>query len=138
MGYFEHRYVYNCDVNPFYSRIMKWYRYIGYIFCIFLGGLEEAHEFVTVLITFVEELEFSLEKFIFWIWGKLITTLYTKETDHNTLLLATSSSILFEEGFTQESVLQIKKDLPFRFWFYWKVVDYEKDIFGQRISHKMG
>ncbi len=52
MRYFEHRYVYNCDVNPFCSHIMKWYRYIDDIFCIFWGDLEESHEFVTVLNTF--------------------------------------------------------------------------------------
>ncbi len=88
MGYFKHRYVYNWDVNPFYSHIMKWYRYIDDIFR-FFNLKEEAHEFVTVLNTFVEELEFSIEvsplKVIFldmWVLKherKLITTLYTKK-----------------------------------------------------------
>ncbi len=51
MGYIKHRYICNCDVNPFYSRIMKWCRYIDDFFNLFLGDQEEAHEFVTVLNT---------------------------------------------------------------------------------------
>lgn len=127
MGYFKHCYVDNCDVIPLDSRIIKWYRYIDDIDSVFfVGDLEEAQEFVSVLNSFVEELEFSLEvspsKVHFldmWVCkheGNLITTLYTKEIDHNTLLLAMS--------FNPSSLKKKKKKLYLRVSFS----DYERFV----------
>ncbi len=100
MGYFEHRYVFDAQKNNFCSRIVKWYRYIDDVFCIFLGDKNEVEEFVSILNNFEEDLEFTLEcnslrvHFLdMWVLrsdDKLITTLFTKDTDRNTLLLATS------------------------------------------------
>lgn len=111
MGFFEESYIFNTEKNPFHSQIIKWYRYIDDIFCIFLGDHEEAREFVTFLNNLVDDLEFTSEinsvKVHFldmWVQkneGCLITTLFTKETDRNTLLLATSFHPIF-----------LKKGLP--------------------------
>lgn len=100
MGFFEYCYVFNFERNPFCSRILKWYRYIDDIFCIFLGDYDEVCEFVSILNDFVDDLKFTVEVNVtrvhfldMWVQkneGQLITTLFTKETDRNTLLLATS------------------------------------------------
>lgn len=100
MGFFEQNCVFNPHVNIYQSKIMKWFRYIDDIFCIFKGSVDEVKSFASLLNEFDPNLkftlEYSLEKVHFldmWILnnnGCLQTTLYQKETDRNTLLLATS------------------------------------------------
>lgn len=100
MGLFEEMYVLNTEYNPFHSQIIKWYRYIDDVFCIFVGDQDEARGFVSFLNNLVDDLEFTSEidssrvHFLdMWVQkneGSLNTTLFTKETDRNTLLLANS------------------------------------------------
>lgn len=120
MGYFEHCYVFDAPKNPFCSRIVKWYRYIDDIFCIFLGDINEVEEFVSILNNFKEDLVFTLEfnslrvHFLdMWVQkndDKLITTLYTKDMDRNTLLLATSfHSTSLKEGLPKSKFYWLRR-----------------------------
>lgn len=100
MGHFEEKFVYNPSVNIHKPKIVKWFRYIDDIFCMYKGNCDEVEAFVTLLNGFDENIKFTLDfshtKVHFldmWVInndGKLSTTLYQKETDRNTLLLATS------------------------------------------------
>ena len=100
MGYFENKFVFNPILNSHHSKILKWYRYIDDIFCIYKGSCHELNDFVTLLNGFDQNLKFTLESSLvrvhfldMWVMnnvGHLSTTLYKKETDRNTLLLATS------------------------------------------------
>lgn len=76
------------------------------IYSVFFWEIKnEVWESVSILNNFVDDLEFTLEvnasrvHFLdMWVQkneGKLITTLFTKETDRNTLLLATSFHLTF-------------------------------------------
>lgn len=101
MGFFEHCFVNNPDKNRHLNRILKWYRYIDDVFCIYLGNADELNDFVLLLNSFDHNLNFTLDhskdKVHFldmWVIRSesiLTTTLYRKETDRNTLLQATSS-----------------------------------------------
>ena len=100
MGYFEHVFVSNPDMNSHLTRILKWYRYIDDVFCLYQGNVDELQDFLRLLNSFDCNLQFTMdystEKVHFldmWVMkgnGGLSTTLYRKETDRNTLLLATS------------------------------------------------
>lgn len=100
LGHFENKFVFNTTKNPFVPKIVKWFRYIDDIFCIFNGSPEEATDFVTLLNSFEPSLFFTpqyspvqvifLDLTVIKSNGSIITTLYRKETDKNTLLLASS------------------------------------------------
>lgn len=100
VGLFENKFVFNSNHNKYHSNIIKWFRYIDDIFCIFNGSMEELNDFVSLLNTFDSNLNFtahfSPEKVCFldmWVkkeHGSILTSLYRKETDKNTLLLASS------------------------------------------------
>ena len=101
MGYFENNFVFNPEMNVYLPRILKYYRFIDDIFCIFQGNLDEVNAFVTLLNSFKRHLTFTCESsqervhFLdMWVCinnGSLSTTLYRKDTDRNTLLLAKSA-----------------------------------------------
>lgn len=86
--------------NPHFSKIIKWYCCIGDIFCIYNGNIEELSQFISLLNSFYSSLEFTLNfsdnrvSFLgMWVIkekGSIITTIYRKDTDKNTLLLASS------------------------------------------------
>ncbi len=98
MGFFERNFIFNPDTNQHFSKLLKYYRYI---FCIFQGDTEELKDFLDLINGFKDNLkftcEFSKEKIHFLdMWdmvneSRLVTTLYQKETDRNTLLLASSA-----------------------------------------------
>lgn len=100
VGFFEKHFVMNPDVNVHLPKLLNWSRFIDDIFCVFQGSINELHDFFNKLNNFDENLtftmEFSKEKVHFldmWVIndnGRLTTTLYRKETDKNTLLLANS------------------------------------------------
>lgn len=101
VGFFEQKYVFNREMNPFSQKILKWYRFLDDVFCLFQGTSEELCAFGAYLNSCNSDLKFTLEydqscvSFLdMWIKqenGSLITTLYKKETDRNTFLLATSA-----------------------------------------------
>ena len=101
MGYFEHTFVSNPDVNGHFNKILNWFRYLDDVFCLYQGSLLELNDFLRLLNSFDCNLQFTMdlstEKVHFldmWVMkgnGGLFTTLYRKETDRNTLLFATSS-----------------------------------------------
>ncbi len=100
VGFFEKNFIFNPVKNTHISKIVKWYRYIDDIFCIYNGSSDDLAEFITLLNSFDSNLQFtsnfSDEKVSFldmWVIknnGSISTTLYRKDTDKNTLLLATS------------------------------------------------
>lgn len=100
VGFFEKNFVLNADINVHYSKILKWYRFIDEVFCLFHGSVNELQDFFDRLNNFNANLSFTMEysqervHFLdMWViknQGRLTTTLYRKETDKNTLLLASS------------------------------------------------
>lgn len=100
VGFFERNFVMNMEKNTHLPRVSKWFRFIDDIFTLYHGTEEELLEFINLLNSFNENLEFTVdyskERVHFldmWVEknnGSLSTTLYRKETDKNTLLLASS------------------------------------------------
>ncbi len=100
VGFFEKNFVFNPAMNSHLSEIIKWCRFIDDIFCIYNGTSEELADFVSLLNSFSTNLEFtsnySNQRVSFlnmWVMknnSSIITTLYQKDTDKNTLLPATS------------------------------------------------
>ena len=92
MGLFEERFV----NNPFLNKVLKWYRYIDDIFCIWEGTDKELSDFMALLNDIDPNLKFTIERdtqrvhYLYMLIEKsnvtLFTTLYRKETDRNTLL----------------------------------------------------
>lgn len=76
-------------------------RCIDDVFCLYHGSVDELLDFLELLNSFNNNLQFTMEysqekvNFLdMWVYkkdGALSTTLYRKETDKNTLLLASSS-----------------------------------------------
>ena len=101
MGFFEKNFILTPEKNKYYPKLLTYYRHIDDIFGIFQGDAEELNDFVHLLNAFKNNLqftcEFSNEKVHFldmWVMknnGKLSTSLFCKETDRNTLLLASSA-----------------------------------------------
>ncbi len=101
VGYVEQMFIFNESRNPFHHNIIKYLRYLDDILCIFKGSLTEFRDFSTYLNTMSPDLKFSVESDVkcvhfldMWVKledGKLLTSLYQKETDRNSFLLASSS-----------------------------------------------
>ncbi|KAJ0050344.1 hypothetical protein NL108_017792 [Boleophthalmus pectinirostris] len=100
VGLFENKFVFNSAHNQYLSSIIKRFRYIDDIFCIFRGSIQQLESFVSLLNSFDSNLQFTAQfssnKVSFldmWVRkdnGNIITSLYRKETDKNTSLLASS------------------------------------------------
>uniref|UniRef100_A0A8C6UMS7 Reverse transcriptase domain-containing protein n=1 Tax=Neogobius melanostomus TaxID=47308 RepID=A0A8C6UMS7_9GOBI len=119
VGFFENRFVFNPIHNKYYPNIMKWFRYID-IFCMFKGSLKDLEGFLTLLNQFDPNLTFtaqwSREKVCFLdMWVKrnhdtVITSLYRKETDKNTLLLASSfHPVSLKKGLPMSQFLRLRR-----------------------------
>lgn len=101
VGFFEQQFIFNEDRNPFYSNIIRYFRYLDDVLCVFKGSQNELNEFTMHLNEMSPDLKFTAESdskrvhFLdMWITledGRLTTTLYRKETDRNSFLLASSS-----------------------------------------------
>ena len=82
------------------NQILTWFRYIDDIFCVFNSTTQEANAFTDVINSFVPSLMFTpqissekvnfLDMTVMKSNGSIITSLYRKETDRNSLLLASS------------------------------------------------
>ena len=100
VGCFEDKFIFNPERNVHLPKILKWYRYIDDVFCLYNGTLDQLQEFYILLNSFNSNLQFTMEysseKVHFldmWVIKEnksLITTLYRKDTDKNTLLMANS------------------------------------------------
>ena len=96
MGLFEESFVLNADVNPFYSSIISFNRFIDDIFIVWDNTVENLHKFHQYLNSRNDHLRFTLEfsdtqiSFLDVLVLKegdtLQTDLYRKPTDRNTLL----------------------------------------------------
>jgi len=101
VGFSEQQFIFNEDRNPFYSNIIRYFRYLDDVLCVFKGSQDELNEFTIHLNRMSSDLKFTVESdskrvhFLdMWIKledGRLTTTLYRKETDRNSFLLASSS-----------------------------------------------
>lgn len=118
MGYLEERYVWNN--NPFYDNILLWKRYVDDVFCIFKGTVELFHDFLSHLNNMVDSIKFSavidvksvsfLDTTVFLEGGTLSTSLYTKPTDKNSILHASSAHPTYlKRGLPYTQFLRIKR-----------------------------
>ena len=100
VGFFEKNCVFNPELNAHLPKILKWYRYIDDVICLYQGSADELQDFYKLLNSFNSNLQFTMEysdeKVHFldmWVVkdnSSLFTTLYRKDTDKNTLLMASS------------------------------------------------
>ncbi len=100
VGLLEKNFIFNPDKNTHWHKIIKWYRFIDDIFCVFNGNPDELADFVTLLNSFDSNLQFTsnysdekvsiLDMWVIMNNGSLITTIYRKDIDKNILVLATS------------------------------------------------
>lgn len=99
MGYLEERYIWNN--NPFFENVVLWKRFVDDVFCLFKGPLETFNDFVTYLNNMVHSIKFNvvidkrsvsfLDTVVHLEGRNIWTTLYTKPTDKNSILHATSA-----------------------------------------------
>ncbi|KAL2101113.1 hypothetical protein ACEWY4_002874 [Coilia grayii] len=99
MGFLEERYVFNN--NPFLHNIVLWKHFVDDVFCLFLGSREEFDNFATHLNNMVYSIKFNavvdaksvsfLDTTVIRQNNILSTTLYTKPTDKNSILHASSA-----------------------------------------------
>lgn len=100
VGFFEANFVMNPEKNTHLSKIIKWFRFIDDVWALYQGSVDELQDFFQLLNSFDSNLQFTMEysheKVHFldmWVSktdGKLSTTLYRKDTDKNSLLMANS------------------------------------------------
>lgn len=100
VGSFEHNTVFNSTLNRFLPSIKAWFRYIDDVFLIWEGSADSLIEFHSLLNSWDSNLKFTfeysptqihfLDLLIYKADDVLATTLYTKDTDRNTLLLSSS------------------------------------------------
>lgn len=99
MGFLEERYVFNN--NPFSHNVLLWKRYVDDVICIFKGSKETFNDFLLYLNNMVDSIKFSaaidtktvsfLDTTVILEGNCLLTTLYTKPTDKNSILHASSA-----------------------------------------------
>ncbi|CAB1323828.1 unnamed protein product [Coregonus sp. 'balchen'] len=95
VGYFERRFICDETRNPYFSKILKWFRYIDDILCVWIGTEQELHEFTSFFNSMNNDLKFSIEydhKRVHFLdmWIKvandeLITPLYQKDNPPSAL-----------------------------------------------------
>ena len=96
MGYFEESFILSAEVNPFFSNIVSFHRYIDDIFVVWDNTVDCLHQFHQYLNACNDHLKFTLEfsdtqisfldVLILKEGNSLKTDLYRKPTDRNTLL----------------------------------------------------
>ena len=100
------------------------FRYLDDVLCVFKGSQDELNEFTIHLNRMSSDLKFTVESdskrvhFLdMWIKledGRLTTTLYRKETDRNSFLLASSSHpSALNNGLPKSQFYRLKTDLSF-------------------------
>lgn len=61
VGYFEQHCIFNENTNPFYQNIIRYYRYLDDVLCLFKGTQAQLAEFTNYLNTISPDLKFSVE-----------------------------------------------------------------------------
>ena len=118
LGYLEHNSIWHN--NPFIHNMLLFKRYIDDIFLVWQGSEEELHNFVTYLNNLTPTIKFNMEcsrseipfldTRVLLQKGKLSTTLYTKPTDKNSLLHATSAHPpALKKGLPYSQFLRLKR-----------------------------
>ena len=117
-GYLEDKHVWKN--NPFKDHIILWRRYIDDIFLLWKAPLDTFHAFLDYLNSLVPSIKFNaevsktdvtfLDTRISINAGKLSSTLYTKSTDRNSLLHASSAHpVPLKKGLPYSQFLRLKR-----------------------------
>lgn len=71
LGNFEQKHIFNEKTNPFYHNIIRYYRYLDDVLCLFKGSQAQLSEYTTYLNTMSPDLAFSVEidsKYVHFLW----------------------------------------------------------------------
>lgn len=119
VGYLEQQCIFNENTNPFFQNIIRYYRYLDDVLYLFKGTQAQLAEFTTYLNTMSPDLKFSVElnsKCIHFLdmWikieeGKLLTSLYRKETDRNILLAGSSHPKTLKYGLSKSQFYRLRR-----------------------------
>lgn len=61
VGFFEQQFIFNEDRNPFHSNIIRYFRYLDDVLCVFKGSQNELNEFTAHLNRMSPDLKFTAE-----------------------------------------------------------------------------